>query len=104
MVITRKLFSLFLFRNSFRHANIHHLCVEEKKLLNLLGIFKIVVSLHTELLGYGVMVTLQILVLTFQVRILVAQLRLKEALFCSFKTMPFSLLLLLVLKNHTKRS
>jgi len=25
-------------------------------------------------------------------------------LFCSFKTMPFSLLLLLVLKNHTKRS
>lgn len=41
--------------------------------MKLLGFFKIVVSLQAEILGYGVMVTLQILVLTFQVRILVAQ-------------------------------
>lgn len=41
--------------------------------MKLLGFFKIVVSLQTKILGYGVMATHQILVLTFQVRILVAQ-------------------------------
>lgn len=40
---------------------------------NYWGFLKYSLSLHTKTLGYGVMVTLQILVLTFQVRILVAQ-------------------------------
>ncbi len=44
-----------------------------KKIAEMFAIPKLFVSLHPQTLGYGVMVTLQILVLSFLVRIQVAQ-------------------------------